>query len=491
MSVWLLSIEALDPLGQPETLRFATGEYRDPAAHRWIPRIQQPGLYRAGFFAGDLINVSRSGYGDTVLINADGGINWLAGYATDGREAVLSNADGGTVTEVFTGTVSRVSFDGRLVRVRLRDPVELLQQPHPNNRYAGDNVLPDGLEGTGDDIAGTLKPRVYGEVRNAAPTLVNSAKLIYQVSDQACTVTAVYDNGVALDYDGEYVDLDELEGTPPDPGQWQDWEPPNGKWRRINGYIRLGDSPAGQITVDADAPLAGAGDVLEQIAIEAGAAVGDVSALNTRGAIRLWVTNETTTAELLDQIVTSVGGWWRIDSSNTVQAGLLAEPGAAVLTLHDHQIISISRDATGAGSNGLPVHRVTWRCDRIETTQTDLSGAVSESRKSRLAKQYRETEASDSAVLDRHPLASEISVDSRLASRSAGQQAATDVLTLLSPRRDSLSVEARVLDAASLAIGDTVRVVTPRLGYDNGRDLLVTVRTLNAERNRLTLNLWG
>ncbi|WP_254783107.1 hypothetical protein [Halomonas caseinilytica] len=430
---------------------------------------------------GDLIDASRSGYGKTELINADGGLNWLADYATDGREARLLYADAGNVTEVLVGTVARVAFDGRRVSVRLRDPVELLQQTHPGNRYAGDNVLPDGLEGTGDDIAGTLKPRVYGQVRNASPTLVNSAKLIYQVSDQDCTVSAVYDKGHSLTDGGAYASLSDLEST----------EPAAGEFRAYQGYMRLGSSPEGQITCDAEAPLTDAGDVLDQIATEAGVSVGDVSALNARGAIRLWVTSETTTAALLDQIVTSVGGWWRIDSSNTVQAGLLAEPGTPVLSLRDHQILSISRSATGAGSNGLPVHRVTWHCDRIETTQTDLSGSVSDARRARLATQHRSAEASDSAVRTRHPLAAEITVESRLASRSAGQQAATDVLTLLSPRRDSLSVEARVLDTVSVAIGDTVRVVTPRLGYATGRDLLVVNRTINAEKNRLTLDLWG
>lgn len=489
---WLLSVEALDPADQPVTLRFATGQSHVDGAY-WEPRIQQAGLYRAGLFAGDLLRVDRSGYGETTLINADGGLDYLSDYAMDGRQAVLRYAENGDVTEVLVGTVARVSYQRRMVSLRLRDPVEVLQQPHPHNRYAGDNVLPDGLEGTEDDIGGTLKPRLYGQVRNAQPVLVNSAKLIYQVSDRPCTVTAVYDNGVPLVFDGDYSSLAELESTAPASGQWSDWEPPEGHWRSIDGYIRLGSSPVGQITCDADCSTQGAGSVMTEIAAEVGVTVnaGDIAALDGAGEVRLWVTGETTTASLLDQIAVSVGGYWRIDSTGTIRAGLLSEPGAPTLTLHDHQIIEISREATGAGQNGLPVGTVTVSADPIETVQEGLAGAVPEARRARLAQASREAEAEDAATLARHPLAEAVRVESRLATRAQGQAVASRVLGLLSPRRDQLTVTARVLDAPTLPIGDTVRIVTPRLGYSAGRDLLVIGRELDTARNRLTMDLWG
>lgn len=490
MSVWLLSLEALDASDQPVTLRFSTGAYAADGQF-WMPRIQQAGLFRAGLYAGDLLNVSRSGYGETTLINADGALDYLVDYAMDGREARLSYCESGHLTEVLVGTVARVSYQRRIVSLRLRDPVEVLQQPHPNARYAGDNVLPDGLEGTDDDIGGTIKPRLYGQVRNAAPMLVNSARLIYQISDQPCTVTAVYDDGVPLDYDGEYSSLAELEGTPPASGEWSDWEPPAGTWRRIDGYIRLGATPVGEITCDADAPIVGAGAVLQAVAGDAGVAVGDVSSLDAAGQVRLLVTDETATAEIIDTIAASVGGWWRIDSAGVIQAGLFAAPAAPVLTLLGHQIIEISRESTGAGGNGLPVSEVTVECDPIERTQEGLAGVVDADRRARLALAVREATAEDADVASRHPLSDTLRIESRLASRAQGQAVASRVLGLLSPRRDRLSVTARVLDAPSLAIGDTVRIVTPRLGYAAGRDLLVIGRELDTARNRLTLELWG
>ncbi|RUR26849.1 hypothetical protein ELY33_17220 [Vreelandella andesensis] len=491
MSHWLLTVEALDGAGNAKTLRFSTPGYMDPNPVAWLQRIQQPGLFRSGLFAGELINVERSGYGETTLINIDGALNWLVDYAMDGRRATLQFASEGTLTTVLEGTVARVAFSNTLVSIKLRDPVEILQQPHPLTRYAGTNVLPDGLEGTDDNIGGNVKPRLYGQVRNAQPVAVNTSKLIYQVSDQDCTVTAVYDNGIPLDFDGDYSSLAELEGTPPAGSEWSDWEPPRGKWRRYQGYIRVGVEPTGQITCDANAPLVNAGDVIEQIAGESGVTIETTGALNSRGAVRLWVTDEATTAALLDRLVASCAGFYRLTGNQTIVAGLLAPPATPVLTLFDHQIITIDRDSAGAGNNGLPVGRVTWQADRIETVQDNLAGGVTESRRARLASQYRDAVAVSNATLTRHPLADAITLASDLASRSHAQTTANDVLTLLSPRRDRLSVVARVVDAGGLQINQTVRIVTPRLGYSEGRNVLIVGRELDASRNRISLSLWG
>lgn len=491
MSYWLLAIEALDGAGNAKTLRFSTPGYIDPAPVGWLPRIKQAGLFRSGLFAGELINVDRSGYGETTLINNDGRLNWLVDYAMDGRSATLRFASETGIVTVLEGTVARVSFRGGLVSIKLRDPVETLQQPHPLTRYAGTNVLPNGLEGTDDDIGGNVKPRVYGQVRNAPPVAVNTSKLIYQVSDQDCTVTAVYDNGVALTYDGAYSSTAELEGTPPTAGQWSDWEPPRGRWRRYQGYIRLGTSPVGQLTCDANAPVTNAGAVVAQIASEAGVSVNTTGALNSRGAVRMWVTDETNTADLLDRLVASCAGFYRLTNNLSLVAGLLAPPANPVLTLNDHQIITIDREAAGAGRNGLPAGRVTWQADRIESVQADLSGSVTEARRARLASQYRDAVAVSSATLARHPLADAVTFSSALASRSHAQTTANDVLTLLSPRRDRLNVVARVADAGGLNIGQTIRIVTPRLGYSEGRNVLIVGREVDSSRNRISLSLWG
>ena len=477
---WTLTIEARDAANQPVTLRYSQGRYDDPDNHFYDPRILQPGLYEAGLYAGQVLNQSRSGFGETTLINADGALDYLADYAVDGREMVLA-LDG--VPQVV-GTVARMAFSDDEVSVVLRDPLEPLMTPHPMEVYAGNNVLPEGLEGTEEDIAGEIKPQVRGEVRNATPVLVNTAKLIYQVSSLPdCEIKAVYDKGAALTSGGAYTSLAQLQSAAPSAGEY----------RAYQGYIRVGAAPTGAVTVDAEqsAPLAGA--VAGQLAADRGWTLNssDAAALDALGRVRIYLTDETDTLSLLDRIAESIGGYLSVGATGVLRIQPLEAPATPALTLHDYEIETISRSATGAGDNGLPVWRVTVEADRIETVQDDLAGNVDDARRARLSKQTRRARADDAAVRERHPLAGELTIDSVLASSSKAQSVATRLLNLLNVRRDSVTAEAQSVVASGFSVGASVSVVTPRLGYSTGRDMLITGYRLDAETGELNLNLWG
>lgn len=476
---WTLSIDALNAAGDPVTLRFAQGRYDDPGGHFWDPRILQPGLYDAGLFAGDLLSQSRSGFGETTLVNVDGGLDHLADYAVDGRDVVLA-LDGVTM---LAGTAVRLEFGQESVSVVLRDPLEPLMTPHPMEAYDGSNVLPDGLEGTEDDIAGEPKPQVWGEVRNATPVQVNTSKLIYQVSSLAdCTVTAVYDKGSPLTDGGAYASLSDLEST----------APASGEFRAYQGYVRIGTGAAGTLTVDATQSTPTLGAVAAGLASARGWTLNasDAADLDAFGAVRLYLTSETDTMSLLDELAVSVGGYVSVDATGELRMGELSAPGSPVATLHDYQIVDIQRSATGAGPQGLPTWRVRVDADRIETVQTDLAGNVGDARRARLARQTRRAIATDTVVQDDHPLAGEIDIASRLGSLAAAQGVADRVQSLLSVRRDTVTIDARVEDV-EVEIGTTVRVITPRLGYSLGRDMIVTGYSLNAETGDISINLWG
>lgn len=481
---WLIAIDALDAQDQPTTLRYSLGRYDAPDDAFYDPRIEQPGLYEAGLYAGDILGQGRSGHGETTLINADGALNGLADYAVDGRSMRLQRYDGSLKT-VLDGTVSRLSFEPGAVSIKLREPLEPLKSPHPHESYAGDNSLPDGLEGTEDDIGGSPKPLLYGETRNATPKMVNTALLIYQVSSRDdCQVEAVYDAGIELLTDGgEYASLSELQSTAPEAG----------KYRSYKGYIRLGDSAFGAVTVDATTSQPLAGDVAAQLASDRGWSVdsGDVDALNQAGPVRLYVTEATDTLDLLDRIAVSVGGYITAVADGELRIRRITGPGTSVMTLHDYEIIDAKRSANGAGSNGLPIRKVTLNADRIETTQPDLTVDVPESRRSRLARATRPVSAIRPATADRHPLADELTIDSVLGSRSHAQTIADDLVELLGVRRDVLTITARADVLPSLPIGEWITIETPRYGYGEGRTMLVTGYRVDASTGELTINLWG
>lgn len=475
---WTLTIQARDEENQPQTLRFSLGRYLDEADNFYDPRIQQPGLYEAGLYAGQLLQQSRSGYGETTLINTDGGLDYLSDYAVDGREMVLA-LDG--VPQVV-GTVARLAFSDDEVSVVLRDPLEPLRSPHPMETYAGDNVLPNGLEGTQDDIAGEPKPLVFGEVRNAQPVLINTALLIYQVSSLAdCTIQAVYDKGVALNNGGAYSSLAQLQSTAPVPGTF----------RAYQGYVRLGDNATGTLTVDAEQADPRAGAVAQALAAARGYTLheDDVATLNTYGAVRFYITTQTNTLDLLDRIAESIGGYLSAQADQTLRLGIWEAPETTTAAIRDYAIQTVSRSATGAGPGGLPVWRVNIDCDRIETVQPDLESNVSEARRARLARQTRRVVATDETVIERHPLAGELTINSVLASYSQSQAVADRVLALLGVRRDTVTVEA--VEALLPTVGGNLTLITPRQGYGAGRAMRVTGYRLNAQTDEITMNLWG
>ncbi|MDN3524359.1 hypothetical protein QWY79_03660 [Halomonas sabkhae] len=480
---WLIDIDALDAQDQPATLRYSLGRYDAPDDAFYDPRIEQPGLYEAGLYAGELLDQGRSGHGETTLINADGALDGLADYAVDGRQMMLRRHDG-TLQTVLAGTVSRLSFEPGLVSIKLREPLEPLKTSHPHEVYAGDNSLPDGLEGADDDIGGSPKPLLFGQARNATPDLVNTARLIYQVSSRSdCQVQAVYDQGSELEDEGDYASLSELQST----------APAEGKYRSYQGYVRLGLSAGGAVTVDATTSQPLAGDVAAELAADRGwtIAAGDVTALNQAGPVRLYVTDATNTLDLLDRIAVSVGGYISAVASGELRIRRITAPGTPLMTLHDYEIIDAKRSANGAGPNGLPIRKVTLNTDRIETTQTDLNGNVPESRRSRLARTTRPVSATRQATADRHPLADEITIDSVLGSRSHAQAIADDLVELLGVRRDVVTVTARVSVLQSLSVGEWIEIETPRYGYADGRVMLVTGYRIDAITGELNINLWG
>lgn len=207
--MYLVEIVAYTGAGT-ETLRYSNGEGfvtapgDTPASTYFAPRLKQPSLMRRDLFAGGTtIGRSRTGHGELILANDDGGLDALKDYAFDGRALTIYRGSG---TEAFPGgwknvgvyTMESVSLTRTEVRVALRDRQLLTDIPLQATKYAGDNELPDGLEGVAD-LKGKPKPICYGKVLNVSPPQVNTSKLIHQVNDGAvASVDAVYDSGLSL-----------------------------------------------------------------------------------------------------------------------------------------------------------------------------------------------------------------------------------------------------------------------------------------------------
>jgi hypothetical protein len=489
MPVWIATITALDKNNQQVTLRFSDGAYIDNDWNYYEPRMLQPALVKISPDDGGTLHIfSSPSIGEIELINVDGELNYLADYALDNGSCTLSLVDStGVIRDYLVGKILTSHCKNSSVYLTIKSMSEVLARTHPMDKYAGTNVLPDGVEGLVTDIKGSVKPKVFGVVKNATPILVNTARQIYQFSSrETCSINVIYDKGVALTLGATYSKAQF--------STFQTINPAAGYFNRCMGFVRLGAIPVGSVTGDVVDGSGDAGDVLSDVLAELSIVFDSSSqtTLNLAGKVGLFVKGDSSTASLFGQIVASVGAYWFFNG-DVVYANLVNFATASVLELTDSEIISIERSATGIGSNGVPITACSILYGKIETVQTenDLAGSVSVERKSELSKEYRNAFVFDSAVMVRHRLAESLKIDSVLINESDATHVATRLLNLFKHRVDVVSITAVVAEVPNLTLGVGIRVFSNRLGYEQGKLLTLTGFEIDAKRKRITLECMG
>jgi len=482
---WLFRFDALDGANAAKTLRFSDGEYVDGSNNLYVKRLKNPALMTVSPNDGGNLRVfSSSSIGEVELNNMDGGLDYLADYAVNGRNAYLEYFNGSSVVSYFSGTCSVMRESSGNIFVSLRTLKDALATDHPQTTFAGNNSLPNGVEGVATDIKGNVKPRCYGNVLNQTPVLVNTSLLIYLASIRTSTVIdAAYDRGVTLTKGADYPDLATMQSTAPSAGQY----------RCYQGYLRLGSSPVGTITVDSHDTSNLAGDVFSAILVERSYTLDTTSktTLNGIGSIGIVVDQTRKTTDILDEIIKGLGAYYYF-SSTTVYAAKFALAVSSTFSLNPWQIEKIERKATGLGSNGLPIASVKIQADKIYTVQNDLDNtAVSTVRVARMLNEYRKTEANSSACLTRNPLAETLKIDSCLNSITDAAAVATSLLNVVSNRVDWVSIIAHVSTLPSLSIGMGITVISDYLGYSAGRLMTLINYELDIKNNSITLDVIG
>ncbi len=366
-------------------------------------------------------------------------------------------------------------------------------------KYAGNNALPSGLEGTTDDLKGAPKPLLYGNCKNFTPALVNSSRLIFQVHDgEIGYMNEVFDGGVQLSQQTVYASQAEMESTAPSAGYYRAWKP--------GGYFRLGSAVANGITASAQMPAAptspwSAADVMSDIADKAGIDSGDIDAddvtamnADVTADINLYVDEEMTCAEAMDAVANSVGVYWGFDRLGNLRMRRLEVPqSTAAVTLTQSDILDIERVTARTEDKGLPAWRVTVEGYRNWTVQrSGLASGASATHVAWLAKEYRSYTASDASIKTAHPYAQIVTKQTLLNGVGAVAEA-TRLLTLYGTQRDVYEVTAHIGDPALYEIDlcDTVCLELPRFGMDGGRYFRVIGVTLDVRTERVELTLWG
>lgn len=484
------------PAGPLVTRRYTSGaafttKPTDSPANTFIDGRLAAGLqvFRRDLFdRATTFGVVAPGRGVITLSNVDGLLDDLLGYAP--RAVRLYSGEPGTAfpsawVRVGVAQVTRITADDKTVQLQLADRLAALQKPLLTAQYAGNNALPNGVEGV-DDIKGQRKPRVLGSVLNISPVLVNTSRLIYQVSDQAASVTAVYDGGAALTAGAAYSTLADLQATAPSAGQYRVYSASDGT------YVRTGSSAARELTVDAATAETKAGALAAAVASAMGVTVSSGVASIT-APVGVYVTDETTALQVIADLLGSIGASAAFDAAGVLRFAQLQAPAAvADVTLRPWQIKAVTMQATEDEDGGLPVWRVSLGYARCWTVQTagDLAGG-SVFRASFTDQEYRQAVATDPARKTAWPDAPEHVAQTALQNKADAEAEAARRLVLYAGRQLYEVRLAVTPETAAIDLGQTVRLSWARWGLAAGKLLRVIGITRNDGNNEITLRLWG
>lgn len=262
MNIFLAELEVLNPeTMRVETLRFSSGDggfmtlpSDNPANAFYEPRLKLPHNFECKVFADGLVGGSSDGgCGSAQFLNLDGALDYLSGYAFDGRLYRLLRVDAdaaySTAVVVFSGTMTQPEFFWSTMDVKIRDYTEFFDRALSQHIFLGNNVGTQGLEGTPDDLMGKTKPLGFGFCRNVSPAWVNSSLLVLMLHcGPIKEVLRVLAEGIelALDTscgtDGDCADLDALQDAAPSSDGYCTC--------LALGLIKLGGYASSAITVD-------------------------------------------------------------------------------------------------------------------------------------------------------------------------------------------------------------------------------------------------
>ncbi|MFA7308353.1 MAG: hypothetical protein WC026_16975 [Hyphomicrobium sp.] len=470
--------------------------------------LEQTLQFDASIVAGDGFGRVSLGWGELTLINSDGYYDdIIRRYVADGRRVVISIGDERNVATtgfdgfhtVFDGTATGIHVEEDAVRVLLRDNTYKLEAPVQRSIYGGTG----GLDGT-EDLKGKRKPRALGYCSNLSPAFVIPNLKLFQVNDGPVqAISAVYSRGASITFDQDYPTAVDLMAA----------TIPAGKYATClaAGLFRVNFVLEGEVTADVEGDCGGDGfassaaEIIQKV-------LGEVVGVNVPGDLDtvsfsrvealqaaplqyyLDTSSNVTVADLVADIMGSIGGWGGFRRDGKFELGLFRAPNTSSVPSHRYSRIDITdirRERLPDGIDPPPYrYRVAW--GRNFTTQTDLAGSVSESRVAFLSEGYRLAEASDAIVQSDHPLAQDPSpVESYFRDEADAQAEAERLLDLYG--RATRSLYRIVLKSRPFIhyIGELMWVDYPRWDLQGGRMLRIVSVSEKTESNEVEVIGFG
>ena len=519
---YLVDLDIANSTGTAVNLRYSTGTTITSGGSTYTGKIVQPAfLSQSISIESALGGAISSSIGELILTNVKRDLDTYKDHIFEGKTLTLYSYDTVTTvkTKLLVQVIEQASFEWNQVSIRLQNKSVSLDTPIQTIKYTGLNVLPGStaantLEGV-SDLKNKLKPLIFGRVSNMSPILVNTSKLIYQISSGTVEqVVSVLTNGAYISHStntiASYADFtSDAVGKVPAAGYYTTYSGAQGS------FIRLG-METGQVTCSVWEKKSALANTSAQIILRLLTTLGytganyvasDFTFIDSKVAdsVGLVVNDNETVASIITTICTSLGIWWGFDQNNLFRlyyfGNLAATP---VITIHTqaspdaYGITSFDMSTASYNSIAIPVKKVSLTYDRNWTVQTkeSLAGVVLTNNIDRvnwLGLENRTAVAESASTLSLFPDSQILEISTLLTSDKAALSEATRVLGLTSTKRKVLSISARLslTELNSLYITCVVAIKLPRYGYDTATPFIVTSMELNYLDRTVNLTLWG
>jgi hypothetical protein len=281
------------------------------------------------------------------------------------------------------------------------------------------------------------------------------------------------------------------------------WTPIGGEfvYEPATGIIRLGVAPTKTLSASPRTSERTVGAALKVLILRAGFTLGelDLASFTALDAVfpddfptsianapNLYVADDRPLAQILDEILTGIGGFWTFTPSGLLRVGLLAFTTPSV-TLEAPDVLGMPRRQRTLP----PVWSLTTQYRRVWTVHgtNDLIGAASGF--AEVQTEWRSGTTETAAVQTAHALARSLTVDTPFVHTFTGQAATlvrTNLTALLGVNRHLYTVPVRK-HMFRRTLGETVTITHPRAPWTSGKNALVVgvAEDLRAGRTDLTV----
>lgn len=433
-----------------------------------------------------------TGTGQLVIANSDAFYDFLPQtYAIDGRAINLYiGRKDGSYDAAFPFarlTAQDWNIDADTITIDLVDNSYKLEVPLQPNVYGGTG----GADGTAD-LNGKRKPLCFGNPQNVTPVFVVPSLLIYQLHDGPLqSIDNIYDEGAALSNAGDVANYVTLAAASVSAGSY--------KTCKAQGYFKLGQQAAGQVTADVKGDNSG-GWIVTTADIAKWALLNrttlTTSNLDTVSFANLNATqpapidyfhgpdDNLTVAAFIQTIMSGIGGWGGHKLDGTFEVRIFAAPSGvpvASFTRDDMLGGDIQRQALPSAYVPPPYRwRVPYQLNWTVQT-TNLAGSVSAARVAFLAQANRLAEAVSATIQTDHPFAQDRDpIAAFFSNQSDAQAEANRRINLFQTTR---AIYRMMVPRRGLRrdMGDVIQVTHPRFDLKFGRSMTTVETGINLD----------